>query len=195
MLFKNPRVLLSEAASADLLNPEVSEEVKDVINDLEDVLTNNVEEVKDADKTTNGGIPVTTESASLMEAAAPYGKARYLISLEQVMAIRETEEAEAAAAAEAAPAEEGGEAPTEEPAAPTVEPANIIERIADNNDVEPEQVAVVISAEAAHYYAQTALLEQKAGRNPEDCLATAKLFEMTDTVVRLINAGVKVVRL
>ena len=39
MLFNNPRKLLVEAASADLLNPEVSEEVKDVIEELEEDLT------------------------------------------------------------------------------------------------------------------------------------------------------------
>ena len=33
MLFKNPRKLLSEAASADLLDPKVSDEVKDVIDE------------------------------------------------------------------------------------------------------------------------------------------------------------------
>ena len=50
MLFKNPRKLLSEAASTDLLAPEVSEKVKEVIDELEDTLTNNVEEVKEEEE-------------------------------------------------------------------------------------------------------------------------------------------------
>ena len=76
MLFKNPRTLLSEAASTDL---------------LENDLTNNVEEVKEEDKTTNGGIPVTTEAVALMESSASYDRARYLVKLEDVIAIKETE--------------------------------------------------------------------------------------------------------
>ena len=91
MLFKNPRRLLSESATADLLNPEVSDEVKDVIVDLEKDLTNNVEEVKEEDKTTNGGIPVTTESVAIMESSSVYGKAKYLVTLESVMAVMESE--------------------------------------------------------------------------------------------------------
>ena len=90
MLFSNPKLILSEAAAADLLNPEVSEEVKDVITDLEDTLTNNVEEVDDKDKTTNGGIPVVAEAVSLLEAAGNYGDARYIVTLEYVIAVRET---------------------------------------------------------------------------------------------------------
>ena len=83
MLFKNPRRLLSEAASADLLDPAVSDEVKDTVDELEDILTNNVEEVEPEDKTTNGGIPVTTESVSLMQVANPskYNGIKYLVKL------------------------------------------------------------------------------------------------------------------
>ena len=85
MLFKNPRKLLSEAASADLLDPTVSAEVKDVVDDLEDILTNNIEEVKDEDKTTNG-MPLKVEAVAMMESANPYGKARYLLKIEDLMA-------------------------------------------------------------------------------------------------------------
>ena len=110
MLFNNPRKLLSEAATADLLNPEVSDEVKEVINDLEDTLTNNVEEVEDSDKTTNGGIPVTTEAVSIMESSVGYGTAKYLVALENVIAIKEAEGEEAAAEK----MEEPGQAPSAE---------------------------------------------------------------------------------
>ena len=89
MLFKNPRKLLSEAASTDLLAPEVSEKVKEVIDELEDTLTNNVEEVKEEDKTTNGGIPVTTEAVAIMESTGNYDRARYLVKLEDVIAIKD----------------------------------------------------------------------------------------------------------
>lgn len=122
MLFKNPRSLLNEAASADLLNPEVSDEVKEVINDLEDTLTNNVEEVKEEDKTTNGGIPVVAEAVSLMECAG-YGEAQYLVALEDVIAVKEAEGEEAAKEA----MEEPGAAPSAEEVE-AAEPEKIIKR-------------------------------------------------------------------
>ena len=169
MLFKNPKKLLSEAASADLLNPEVSEEVKDVIDELEDVLTNNIEEVDEKDKTTNGGIPVVAESVAMMESAVSYGgKAKYLIKFEDLRAVME-QEGEAAAEAEAEP----GEAPTpEEVVAHTPEPENVIDDIAAKNGVEPKQVAVVITAESFMRTARCALLEAKVGQcaeNVEEC--------------------------
>lgn len=184
MLFTNPRKLLSEAATADLLNPEVSDEVKEVINDLEDTLTNNVEEVKDSDKTTNGGIPVTTEAVSLMEAAngGSYGSARYLISLESVIAVKEAE-GEAAAAEKM---EEPGQAPSADECE-ECEPdaANVVEDIANKNGVDPEQVAVVITAENVRFLAQTALLESKCGKKGNDAQGTKKLGKMRKAVDEL----------
>ena len=164
MLFSNPRRLLSEAATADLLNPEVDDEVKDVIGELEDDLTTNVELVKDEDMmTTNGGIPVTTEAVSLMEAAGDYGRARYLVTLENVIAIMETEGEKEAEEEKAM--EEPGTPPTEEECEahePTAD--NVVEKIANANGVDPEQVAVVITAENVRFLAETALLESKAGK-------------------------------
>lgn len=190
MLFSNPHMLLSEAASADLLNPEVSKEVKDVINDLEDTLGNNIEEVKDADKTTNGGIPVTTEGACILEAANQYGRAKYLVTLETVIAIKESE-GEAAAAEKM---EEPGEAPSEEKVEECEPDAcNVIEDIASKNGVEPEQVAVVISSESVKFMAEMALLEAKAGKKGKDAKAAKKLGKMRDTAEEL-KGKVKMVK-
>lgn len=167
MLFKNPKKLLSEAASADLLDPKVSEEVKDVIDELEDVLTNNIEEVDEKDKTTNG-MPLKAEAVAMMESAVGYGKARYLLKIEDLMAVREAEGE--AAAAEAM--EEPGQAPTpEEVEAAAPDAGNVIEDIAAKNGVEPEQVAVVITAESVRFLAETALLEAKCGKDKKDCKA------------------------
>lgn len=188
MLFKNPRELLSESAAADLLNPDVSEEVKDVVEELEDVLTNNIEEVKEKDKTTNGGIPVTTQGAPVMEAACTYGRAgKYLVTIESVIAICENEEA---AAAEAAPEEEPMEEPGQAPAeVPEADPVNVIEKIASDNGVEPEQVKVVISSESAKYFSEMAILESKCGK--ADCnnksLGLARKYAYT--AARLAEAG------
>ncbi len=190
MLFKNPRQLLSESASADLLAPEVSEEVKNVIDDLEDTLTNNVEEVKSEDKkTTNGGIPVVAEAVSIMESASNYDRARYLVKLEDVIAIKETEGEAAAAAA----VEEPGTAPTEEECEKAEPDAtNVIEDIASKNGVEPEQVAVVINAESVSFLAETALLEAKAGkkngRGAKKLAKTSKTIKELEGTVKLVKA-------
>ena len=188
MLFKNPRKLLSEAASADLLAPEVSEEVKEVIDGLEDTLTNNIEEVKEEDKTTNGGIPVTTEAVSIMEATGNYDRARYLIKLEDVIAIKETEGEAAAAAA----VEEPGTAPTEEECE-KAEPdaANVVEDIAAKNGVDPEQVAVVITAENVQFLAETALLEAKAGKK---CGKGTKKLAKVGKAVDQLKGKIKLVK-
>jgi len=187
MLYKTPRKLLSEAA-ADLLNPEVSDEVKDVVEELEDILTNNVEEVKDEDKTTNGGIPVTTESVALMESATGYGDAKYLVKFEDVVAVMESEGE--AAAAEAM--EEPGQAPSaEEVEAHMPEPENVIEDIAQKNGVEPEQVAVVISAESFRMQARAALLEAKAGCRTAEC--KEELEKNVGLAKKMKKAGIKMV--
>ena len=167
MLFKNPKKLLSEAASADLLDPKVSDEVKDVIDELEDVLTNNIEEVDEKDKTTNG-MPLKAEAVAMMESAVGYGKARYLLKIEDLIAVREAEGE--AAAAEAM--EEPGQAPSaEEVEAAAPDAGNVIEDIAAKNGVEPEQVAVVITAESVRFLAETALMEAKCGKDKKDCKA------------------------
>ena len=56
MLYGDPYKFLSEAAAADLLDPQVSQEVKDVVEELEDELTTNVEEVPADDKEDNHAV-------------------------------------------------------------------------------------------------------------------------------------------
>lgn len=190
MLFANPRKILSESAAADLLNPEVSEEVKDVINDLEDTLTNNVEEVDEKDKTTNGGIPVVAEAVALMESVKGYDRARYLITLEDVIAIKETEGEKAA--------EENVEVPGEAPSVEECEKcepdaSNVVEDIAQKNGVDPEQVAVVITAENVKFLAETALLEAKAGKSGKDAKAAKKLKKVKKATEEL-RGKVKMVK-
>lgn len=190
MLFSNPRAILSEAASADLLNPEVSDEVKDTIEELEDTLTNNVEEVDEKDKTTNGGIPVVAEAVSLMEAAGDYGKARYIVTLEDVISVQEAEGEEEAAKQ----LEEPGEAPTEDKCEECEPDAtNVVEDIADRNGVDPEQVAVVITAENVRFLAQTALLESRCGKKGKNAQATKKLKKVKKAVNQL-EGKVKLVK-
>ena len=186
MLFStHPRKLLSEAAAADLLDPKVSPEVKEVIDDMEDILTNNIEEVKDSDKTTNGGVPVVAEAVAVLESANTYGKAKYLVTLESVIAVMENEGEKLAAEESDTP----GEAPTpEEAEAHEPHAANVIEDIAARNGVEADQVAVVISAENYRFLAEMTLLEAKACKAPEDCEAAKKLGKARK-VAKELQAG------
>jgi len=189
MLFNNPRKLLVEAASADLLNPEVSEEVKDVIEELEEDLTNNVEEVDEKDKTTNGGVPVVSEAVNLYAAQAPVGTAKYFVSLETVIAIQETE-GEMAAAEQNANAEEGAAPATAEECEPDA--TNVVEDIAAKNGVEPEQVAVVITAESVKLLVENTLLEAKCGKkdgkNAKKLKKTKKAVDQLKNKVNLVRA-------
>lgn len=191
MLFKNPKKLLSEAASADLLDPKVSDEVKDVIEELEDVLTNNIEEVNEKDKTTNG-MPLKAEAVAMMESSVGYGKARYLLKIEDLMAVREAEGE--AAAAEAM--EEPGQAPSaEEVEAAAPDAGNVIEDIAAKNGVEPEQVAVVITAESVRFLAECALMEAKCGKDKKACKAKEKAEDLLKTAKMVKEAGYTLLKL
>lgn len=191
MLFKNPKKLLSEAASADLLDPKVSDEVKDVIDELEDVLTNNIEEVDEKDKTTNG-MPLKAEAVAMMESAVGYGKARYLLKIEDLIAVREAEGE--AAAAEAM--EEPGQAPSaEEVEAAAPDAGNVIEDIAAKNGVEPEQVAVVITAESVRFLAETALMEAKCGKDKKDCKALGMARKYKKAAEMVKEAGYTLLKL
>lgn len=189
MLIANARTILREAASADLLNPEVSEEVKDVVEELEDVLGNNIEEVDDKDKTTNGGVPVTSDAAGVLESAVGYGSAKYIVTLETVMAIMETE-GEEKAEAMTEPGEEEPSAEECEECEP--EPTNVIEDIAEKNGVDPDQVTVTINAENASFLADMAVFEAKCGVT--NGRAYKKLKKLTETVTALRDGGVKVTK-
>ena len=174
MFYKNPRKLLSEAA-ADMLDPKESKEVKDVVDELEDILTNNVEEVPEKDKLTNGGIPVTNESVSMLESVTEAGT-RYMLRFEDLCSVMESE-AEVAAEENA----EEGTAPTpEDVEAATPEPKDVIADIAEKNGVEPDQVTVVIKAESMRCIARGALLEANAGKcaeNTKACKKAKKILE------------------
>lgn len=105
------------------------------------------------------------------------------------MSIMEAE-GEANAAAEM---EEPGQAPTpEEVSAAAPDAGNVIEDIASKNGVEPEQVAVVITAEALKLDAENAIMEAKCGNT--GCKNKFKLAEKLKAIRQLKNKGVKVVK-
>ena len=160
MLLAKPHKFLSEAATQDLMDPATSPEVKETINELEDVLTNDVEEVKPSDMVSNGGVPVvTSESALLMESAGGY-----MVAMETVLAIAEAEAAEESETADPAPEEVAEKVP------------DVIEQIADNNGVDKEDITVVINAESALYIVECALNESRAGKKNGKAAKKAKIL-------------------
>ena len=193
MLFStHPRKLLSEAAAADLLDPKVSDEVKEVIDNLEDVLVDkNIEEVKDENKTSNGGIPTVTDAVPVMQTeSAIAGKNEYLVTIESVLALMETEGEKLAAEAEEV---EPGEAPTPEAVeANKPHTANIIEDIANANGVAPEDISITISQEAVKYYAEMAILEAKAGKTTANNKSLKKLKDIDGCTKEALAGGINV---
>lgn len=154
MLLGKPYSFLSEAATQDLMDPATSDEVKDTVEELEDVLTNNVEEVKPSDMVTNGGVPVTTaESAILVEGV----NGGYYVAIEAVISICEDEAAEDPAADTDVDGEPTADAVAEK--AP-----DVIDQIAQANGVEPEDITVVINSESALFICESAINESKASK-------------------------------
>lgn len=192
MLFKSPiRNLLSEGATGtDLVTPP-DEELKDDINDLEKTLNDDtaVEDIKDEDKSSTTGIPMVAEAVAIMESSSTYGKAKFLIKLEDVIAVRETEGEEKAKAETpyCEPSEEDCEA--HEP-----DSADIIKDIADKNGVEPEQIAVVIRTENVKFYAQAAILESKCNKTGNAAKSKKKLKAIKKTVDELSKGNIKMVK-
>lgn len=153
LLGANPYKFLSEAATQDLMDPATSPEVKDTIDDLQDTLTNNVEEVKPDDMVTNGGVPVTTaESAILIEA-----NGEYFLSMEAVLAICEDEAAEDA---------------TEDEVADSA--PDVVEQIAQANGVDKDDITVVINADECAYICECAINESKASKGKKKGKAARK---------------------
>lgn len=181
MFTGKPYKYLSEAATADLLDPGTSEEVKDTIEELQDDLTNNVEEVPADDMVTNGGVPViTAESAILAESS----NGRYYISMEAVMRICE-DEAEVAA---------DGEEPTADEVVDQAD--NVIDQIANANGIDPEDVTVVISADEMTYMCECAINESKCNKKKGKKKGgkSAKKIAILSKLTKALKGKVKVAK-
>lgn len=174
LLGRNPYKFLDEAATADLMDPAVAPEVKNTVEDLEDVLTNNIEEVKPDDMVTNGGVPVTTaESAVLIEA-----NGHYYVSMEAVLAI-----------AEDVAAEGSDEEPSEDAVAE--EGPGVLERIADANDVDVEDITVVIQADECAYICECMINESKACKGKKKGGKAARKAKILAKTAKALEGKVK----
>lgn len=169
MLFGNPNKILSEAASTDLLDPEVDQEVKDVVEELQDDLTTNVEEVPAEDKETNNAVlspEELKECCTLWE-----GNGRYYADIRDIMRICEAEEEE-----------------TGEPA----DAGEVAADVAETNDVDTDDLVVVAPADVAAEMIESALNESKAGK--KNGKAAKKVKDLSDALKSLKKKGISIAR-
>ena len=170
MLYGESYKILSEAASADLLDPEVDQEVKDVVKDLEDTLTTNVEEVPAEDKLSNNAVlsPEDLKEACMLWES---GDGRYFVDIRDIMRICEAEEEE-----------------TGEPA----DAGEVAADVAASNDVNTDDLVVVAPADVAAEMIENALNESKAGKKGGKAKKKAK--GLLNAVEDLKSKGVSVLR-
>jgi hypothetical protein len=137
MLYANKAYnLLTEAASAEFLDPEVDSDVKDIITDIQDDLTTNVETV-DADDKESNGVDLTAEACALFETS--YG---YAVDIRDIMRICE------------AAAEEGEDMSASDAASD----------VAAANDVSEDDLVIVAPVDVAQEIVEACLYEAKCGK-------------------------------
>lgn len=168
MLYGDSYKILSEAASADLLDPEVDQEVKDVVEELEDVLTTNVEEVPADDKVSNNAV---LDPAELKECCTIWesGDGRYFADIRDIIRICEAEEDETGEPADA------GEVATD---------------VAAANDVDADDLVIVAPADVAAEIIEAAINESKAGKKCGKAKKKAK--GLTDAIKDIKEKGIKI---
>lgn len=166
MLFDVSHRILSETASADLLDPAVDSEVKNVVDDLQDALTTNVEEVPAEDKETNNAV-LTAEACTIFEAAIAGRK--YAVDIRDIMRICEAEE------------EETGVTP---------DAGDVAQDVAQANDADSEDLVVVAPADVAQEMIESALNEAKAGKKCGK--AKKKAGKLAKALNQIKKKGVKV---
>lgn len=168
MLYGDPHKILSEAASADLLDPEVDQEVKDVVEELQDELTTNVEEVPAEDKETNNAVlspEELKECCTLWE-----GNGRYFMDIRDLMRICEAEEE-----ATGEPADAG----------------EVAADVAETNEVNTDDLVIVAPADVASEMIEAALNESKCGKKGK---AAKKANGLTDALKSLKKKGISIAR-
>lgn len=141
MIYGNSRAhsLLIESAAAEFLDPEVSQDVKDVVDDITDALTTNVETVDAEDKESNG-VDLTAESCPVYKLA----ESRYGIDIRDIMRICEAAE------------EATGETP---------DAAEVATDVAETNDVDKDDLVIVAPIDVAQEIVEACIFEAKCGKS------------------------------
>ena len=169
MLFNVSGRLLSESATADLLDPAVDPAVKDAVKELEDDLTNNVELVPEKDMETNNAV-LTAESCIVFEASFAGG--RYAVDIRDIMRICEAEE------------EETGEAP---------DAGEVAADVADANDVSQDELVIVAPVDVAEEIIENCLNEAKCGKKSGK--AAKKAGALSKALKEIKKKGIKIAAL
>ena len=165
MLFSFGSTLISESAAADLLDKDVDPTVKDVVKELEDDLTTNVELVDPEDKETNN-VVLTAEACTVFESSIGGGK--YAVDIRDIIRICEAEE------------EETGEVP---------DAGEVAQDVASANGVDADDLVIVAPADVAADIIESALLEAKGSGSGK---AKKKLKGMKKAVAELKSKGLKI---
>jgi len=159
-----------ESATADLLDPDVSGEVKDVVEDLEDALTNNVPEVAPEEKETNGATELlapTKESCILYEGA----NGQLMLNVFDLMRICEAEEAETGAAPNA---------------------ADVAADVADANGASEDDLVIVAPLDTAKELVEACIMEAKCGKSGKKAKNKKKANGLAKAIKSLKKRGFKV---
>lgn len=163
---KNPFSLLNEAATDDFLDPDVSPEVKEDIQELQDDLSSNIEVVDAEDKETNNAV-LTAESCPVWRLEE---SGRYCVDIRDIMRICEAEEE-----ATGEPADAGDVAS---------------DVVANNDEVESKDDLVIVApADVAQEIVEFALLEAKAGRSGK---GAKKAKNLKNALKELKDKGFKI---
>lgn len=164
MLFaKNPFSLISEAATADFLDPDVDQDVKDQVQELQDDLTTNIEFVDADDKETNNAV-LTAESCAIWESSKGY-----LVDIRDIVRICEAEEEATGEPADA------GEVATD---------------VATTNDVDTDELVIVAPADVAEEIIENCLMEAKCGKKGGK--ASKKAKGLSKALKELKDKGFKI---
>lgn len=181
MFFDRNRSALFESAeevlaSSDNFDPNESDTVKSVVDDLNDTFEN-IEEVPEEEKESTGATELlkpSTESVILYESSS----GKMFLNINDIMRINEAEDEEA---------EETGD--TEE----SSDPAETAEEIADNNNVDKDDLVVVAPADTAIDMVNGGVNEAVATGEPGKHYS--RMIRLANTISRLQEAGFAVARI
>ena len=172
-LFNYSHGSLFESATADLMDPEVDKDVKDVVEELEDDLTTNVEEVPADEKESNGATELlkpTKESCMLYEA----GNGKFYCNIFDIMRICEAEEAETGVAPDA---------------------GDVAADVADANGQSENDLVIVAPVDVAEELIESCINEAKAGKKGSKAKSKKKAKSLSKAIKEIKDKGLKVATL
>lgn len=163
MLFNVAGRLLSESATADLLDPAVDPAVKDTVKELEDILTNDVELAREEDMETNHAV-LTAESCAVFES-----NGHYMVDVRDIMRICEAEE------------EETGTTP---------DAGEVAADVAQANNVDADELVIVAPVDVAQEIIESCLCEAKCGKKGK---AGKKAGALSKALKQIKKKGIKII--